>query len=178
VEASSWEKLDEVRQASRAHGAEGLMVKDRQAAYGSGRKTGIWWKWKVDPYLVDAVMIYAMRGHGRRSGLYTDLTFAVWDDDELVPFAKAYSGLTDEEFREVTRFVNKNTRERFGPVRSVAPELVFELAFEDIVKSSRHKSGIAVRFPRINRWRRDKPANEATTLEELKVMLREPHTDQ
>ena len=132
---------------------------------------GIWWKWKVDPLTIDGVMIYAMRGHGRRSGLYTDLTFAVWDEDRLVPFTKAYSGLTDAEFKEVSSFVNKNTLERFGPVRSVTPDLVFELAFEGIGYSSRHKSGVALRFPRILRWRKDKPASEANTLEDLKALI-------
>jgi DNA ligase-1 len=116
-------------------------------------------------------MIYAMRGHGRRANLYTDYTFAVWDNDKLVPFAKAYSGLTDKEFREVDAFVKKNTLERFGPVRSVKAELVFELAFEGIAESGRHKSGIALRFPRMKRWRQDKPASEANTLADLKQLL-------
>ena len=148
------------------------MLKAKDGIYKSGRKKGGWWKWKLDPYTIDAVMLYAQRGHGRRSNLYTDYTFAVWDQDgKLVPFAKAYSGLTDKEFAEITRFVNKNTIERFGPVRSVKPELVFEIAFEGINKSTRHKSGVALRFPRMKRWRRDKPAEEANTLEDLKSLL-------
>jgi len=135
------------------------------------RPKGDWWKWKVDPMTIDAVMIYAQRGHGRRANLYSDFTFAVWDGDRLVPFAKAYSGLTDIEFKEITKFVKTNAIERFGPVTSVKPELVFELAFEGIANSKRHKSGIAVRFPRIKRWRKDKPAAEANTLNDLKLFL-------
>ena len=167
----SWEQLHEERKASRAHHAEGLMLKKKDAPYQSGRKRGNWWKWKVDPLVIDAVMIYAQRGHGRRANLYTDYTFAVWNDEKLVPFTKAYSGLTDKEFQEITRWVNKNTVERFGPVRSVNPELVFEIAFEGINKSSRHKSGVALRFPRMSRWRKDKPATEANTLQDLLKML-------
>lgn len=167
----SWSEAASEREKSRSIGSEGLMIKKLDATYQHGRKRGIWWKWKVDPLTIDAVMIYAMRGHGRRSGLYTDLTFAVWDGDLLVPFAKAYSGLTDAEFKEVTAFVNKNTKERFGPVRSVRPELVFELAFEGIGASTRHKSGIAVRFPRILRWRHDKKPEDANTLSELKALI-------
>jgi DNA ligase-1 len=136
-----------------------------------GRKKGDWWKWKVAPLTIDAVLIYAMRGHGRRANLYTDYTFAVWKGEELVPFTKAYSGLTDAAFRQVDAFVKKNTRERFGPVRSVKPELVFELAFEGIQRSSRHKSGVALRFPRMKRWRHDKPAAEANTLADLQALL-------
>ena len=147
------------------------MLKLKAGVYKGGRKKGEWWKWKVDPHTIDAVMLYAQRGHGRRSNLFTDFTFAVWDDDRLVTFTKAYSGLTDKEFREVTRFVNKNTIERFGPVRSVKPELVFEIAFEGINESKRHKSGVALRFPRIKRWRRDKPAAKADTLDNLKRLL-------
>ena len=147
------------------------MLKERSSSYGVGRKRGAWWKWKVDPYLMDAVLIYAQRGHGRRAGLYTDYTFAVWQQDALVPVAKAYSGLNDSELREVDRFVRTHTIERFGPVRSVEPLLVFELAFEDIQASSRHKSGIAVRFPRINRWRRDKVAREADSIATLQHLI-------
>lgn len=168
---TTWEEMDELRIEARERNAEGLMVKEKTSTYEVGRKKGLWWKWKVDPMTIDAVMLYAMRGHGRRSGLYTDLTFAVWDGKNLVPFTKAYSGLTDEEFRAVTNFVNKNTKERFGPVRSVKPELVFELAFEGIAPSSRHKSGVALRFPRIKRWRHDKKAEEANTLDDLKALL-------
>jgi len=171
VEATSWENYAEEREKSRAFVAEGLMLKRKNSVYKTGRKKGDWWKWKVDPLVIDAVMIYAQRGHGRRSSLFTDYTFAVWNGDLLVTFAKAYSGLTDKEFGEVTKFVRKNTVETFGPVRSVKPELVFELAFEGINKSSRHKSGVALRFPRISRWRKDKPVSEANTLEDLHKML-------
>ncbi|MGK7388979.1 MAG: ATP-dependent DNA ligase [Candidatus Cyclobacteriaceae bacterium M2_1C_046] len=171
VEFNSWEKLAEERDKSREYNSEGIMLKKLDSVYKSGRRRGDWWKWKVDPLTIDAVMIYAMRGHGRRSNLYTDYTFAVWDADELVPVTKAYSGLTDDELREVDRFVKKNTTERFGPVRSVTPKLVFEIAFEGINRSSRHKSGVAFRFPRINRWRRDKPAGEADTIENVHQLL-------
>ena len=148
------------------------MLKRLAAPYQVGRRRGDWWKWKVDPHVVDAVLIYAQRGSGRRASLYTDYTFALWDDaGQLVPFAKAYSGLTDAEIRQVDRFVRRNTQERFGPVRSVKPELVFEIAFENIQRSKRHKSGIAVRFPRIARWRHDKPIEEADTLATLKALL-------
>jgi DNA ligase-1 len=140
-----------------------------------GRKVGDWWKWKVNPLTVDAVLVYAQAGHGRRAGLFTDYTFAIWDGDTLVPFAKAYSGLTDAEIREVDAFVRRNTLEKFGPVRTVKPELVFELAFEGIQRSTRHKSGIAVRFPRMARWRRDKPASEADTLGTVKALLTSEH---
>jgi len=168
----SWQQLADERDASREYRAEGIMLKKVDSPYLSGRKKGDWWKWKVDPMTVDAVLLYAQRGHGRRANLYTDFTFAVWSGEALVPFAKAYSGLTDAEFKEITKWVKKNTRERFGPVCSVQPELVFELAFEGIADSSRHKSGIAVRFPRMKRWRHDKPANEADTLDYLKAFLK------
>ncbi len=172
VEFQSWDELAEIRENARSLQSEGLMLKHLASPYLSGRKKGDWWKWKVDPLTVDAVLIYAMRGHGRRANLYTDYTFAVWNDSgELVPFTKAYSGLTDKEILEVDRFVKKNTIDRFGPVRSVTPELVFELAFEGIQSSSRHKSGIALRFPRISRWRKDKPAEEANTLNDLHSLL-------
>jgi len=171
VNATSWSELAAIREKSREKLAEGLMLKRRTSTYKVGRKRGDWWKWKVDPLAIDAVMIYAMRGHGRRANLYTDYTFAVWDGGELVPFAKAYSGLTDKEITEVDRYVKKNTIERFGPVRSVKPELVFEIGFEGIAESSRHKSGIALRFPRILRWRKDKPIDEANSLDDLKSML-------
>jgi DNA ligase-1 len=147
------------------------MLKRRASAYGVGRRRGDWWKWKVDPLSVDAVLIYAQPGHGRRAGLYTDYTFGVWDGDRLVPFAKAYSGLTDEEIRRVDAFVRRNTVEKFGPVRTVRPELVFELAFEGIQRSPRHKSGIAVRFPRMARWRHDKRAADADTIETVRALL-------
>ena len=150
------------------------MVKRLSSVYGAGRRRGDWWKWKLDPLAVDAVLVYAQPGHGRRANLYTDYTFAVRDGETLVPFAKAYSGLTDVEIREVDRFVRANTTERFGPVRAVKPELVFEIAFEAIRPSQRHKSGVAVRFPRIARRRPDKRPAEADTLEALKSLLREP----
>jgi DNA ligase 1 len=173
VGAQSWEQVAAARERARDEESEGLMIKRRASPYRVGRKRGDWWKWKVEPFRVDAVMIYAQRGHGRRASLYTDYTFGVWDGDQLVPFAKAYSGLTDAEIRKVDRFVRNNTLERFGPVRSVKAEQVFELAFEDIRRSSRHKSGIAVRFPRIHRWRKDKPPEEADTLDTIKALLPE-----
>ena len=173
VAFETWEDLSKERDNSRAYLSEGIMLKKKDSAYKSGRKKGDWWKWKVDPLTIDAVMIYAQRGHGRRANLFTDFTFAVKDGEALVPFAKAYSGLTDVEFKEITQFVKKNTRERFGPVSSVHPELVFELAFEGIAKSSRHKSGVALRFPRIKRWRKDKPKKEINTLQDLMQILDE-----
>jgi DNA ligase-1 len=179
VEAADWPAYARLRDASRDLGVEGFMLKAADAAYGAGRTkdVGVWWKWKVDPYSVDAVLIYAQRGHGRRASLYTDFTFAVWNappgtpDRALVPFAKAYSGLTDEEMRKVDAIVRRTTVEKFGPVRSVEPTQVFELGFEGIARSTRHKSGIAVRFPRMLRWRTDKPIEEADTLAALEAML-------
>ncbi len=172
VTFDSWIELKDVHEKARSLKAEGLMLKEKNSGYLDGRRRGGWWKWKVDPFTIDAVMLYAQRGHGRRSNLFTDFTFAVWDDSgSLVPFAKAYSGLTDSEFAEVTNFVNRNTIERFGPVRSVVPELVFELAFEGINTSKRHKSGVALRFPRIRRWRKDKLPSEANNLADLKALL-------
>lgn len=173
IHADSWEGLARIRATSRAEMAEGLMLKRRASSYGVGRVRGDWWKWKVDPYTVDAVLIYAQRGSGRRASLYTDYTLGVWSGEELVPFAKAYSGLTDEEIREVDRFVRQHTLERFGPVRRVEPRLVFEVAFEDIQRSKRHRCGIAVRFPRLVRWRRDKQPADADRLETLEARLRE-----
>jgi DNA ligase-1 len=172
IHTASWEELTQIRSFSRDHLAEGLMLKKLDSPYESGRKRGSWWKWKIEPLTIDGVMIYAQKGHGRRADLYSDYTFAVWDGENLVPFAKAYSGLTDAEMREVDAFVKKNTRERFGPVRTVKAELVFEIAFEGIQDSPRHKSGIALRFPRILRWRKDKPKEEANTLEDLKALLK------
>jgi DNA ligase-1 len=148
------------------------MLKQRDSPYGVGRPRGIWWKWKVTPFTVDAVLVYAQRGHGQRASLYTDYTFALWKNGELVPFAKAYSGLTDEEIRRVDAFVRRHTLEKFGPVRRVEPLLVFELAFEGIQLSARHKSGVAVRFPRIQRWREDKRAEEADSLDSLRARIR------
>ena len=171
IKAESWAALAKFKDDARNQAVEGLMLKRLSSYYRLGRRRGDWWKWKVDPLTVDAVLIYAQRGHGRRSGLYTDYTFAVWDDDKLVPFAKAYSGLNDEEIRRVDRFIQRNTIERFGPVRSVKPELVFEIAFEDIRKSARHKSGVAVRFPRIARWRMDKTIQDADTLDTIKALI-------
>jgi DNA ligase-1 len=172
VEVATWEEMAAERERAREFMSEGLMIKRKSSKYQTGRKRGDWWKYKIDPYTIDAVMIYAQRGHGRRANLYTDFTFAVWDEEgQLVPFAKAYSGLTDNEFYEVTNWVRRNTIERFGPVRSVKAELVFEIAFEGINRSTRHKSGVALRFPRIARWRKDKKAEEADTLEGLMGLL-------
>lgn len=178
LQADTWEALAEQREASRSLGVEGMMLKDRKGLYGVGRTKdmGLWWKWKVDPFSVDAVLIYAQRGHGRRASLYSDYTFAVWDgppgtERTLVPFAKAYSGLTDEEMRKVDAIVRKTTVEKFGPVSSVTPSMVFELGFEGIALSKRHKSGIAVRFPRMLRWRQDKAVEEADNLATLQDLL-------
>jgi DNA ligase-1 len=171
VDFATWDELAGEREKSREFLSEGIMLKRRDSIYRNGRRRGDWWKWKIDPFTVDAVMIYAMRGHGRRANLYTDYTFAVWDGDQLVPFTKAYSGLTDDEIREVDRWIKLNTLERFGPVRSVKPQLVFEIAFEGINRSTRHKSGIALRFPRMARWRKDKMASEANTLSDLNALL-------
>ncbi|QDT02031.1 Putative DNA ligase-like protein/MT0965 [Rubripirellula lacrimiformis] len=171
IQADSWQQWRQVRETSRDNNAEGLMLKLRSAGYDTGRVRGTWWKWKVEPHTIDAVMIYAQKGHGRRASLYTDYTFALWDNDKLVPFAKAYSGLTDAEIRKVDRFIRTHTQESFGPVRSVSPELVMELAFEGLQRSSRHKSGIATRFPRIVRWRHDKQAADANQLSELLELL-------
>jgi DNA ligase-1 len=173
VEGDSWEALAKMRAGSRERSVEGLMLKRLSSPYRVGRQRGDWWKWKIEPYTVDAVLIYAQRGHGKRASLYTDYTFAVWDGGELVPFAKAYSGLTDEEIGKVDNFIRRHTVESFGPVRSVKPELVFELAFEGLQKSPRHKSGIATRFPRILRWRTDKKIEDADSLETVKAMLPE-----
>ncbi|MCK6190883.1 ATP-dependent DNA ligase [Pseudomonas sp. EYE_354] len=175
---ATWQDLARQREASRSLGVEGMMLKDRSGLYGVGRTKdmGLWWKWKVDPFSVDAVLIYAQRGHGRRASLYSDYTFAVWDgppgsERSLVPFAKAYSGLTDEEMRKVDAIVRKTTVEKFGPVSSVTPSMVFELGFEGIALSKRHKSGIAVRFPRMLRWRQDKAVDEADSLATLQDLL-------
>lgn len=179
VEFNQWSDLDSLKQTSRENYSEGLMLKRKSSEYQVGRKRGDWWKWKVDPYTTDAVMIYAQRGHGRRANLYTDYTFAVWSSEEnrgksmeLIPFAKAYSGLTDEEINKVNKYVLDNTIEKFGPVRSVKAGLVFEIAFEGIQESPRHKSGIAVRFPRILRIRHDKKPEDANTIEDLKILLK------
>ncbi|HET6577404.1 MAG TPA: ATP-dependent DNA ligase [Gemmatimonadales bacterium] len=171
VEADDWAGVAAARARAREAGAEGLMLKRGSSSYGVGRRRGDWWKWKMDPLSVDAVLMYARPGSGRRAGLYTDYTFGVWDGGRLVAFAKAYTGLTDEEIRRVDAFVRRNTVEKFGPVRTVKPELVFELAFEGIQRSTRHKSGIAVRLPRMARWRSDKRADEADTLARLRTLL-------
>jgi len=171
VPFNNWEQLAELRKTSREMGAEGFMLKRKTSIYQVGRKRGDWWKWKIDPLVIDCVMIYAQKGAGRRSNLYTDYTFAVKDGDKLIAFTKAYSGLTDKEFAQVDAFVKRNSLEKFGPVRTVKPELVFEIAFEGIAASNRHKSGVALRFPRINRWRKDKKVDEINTLEDLKKML-------
>jgi DNA ligase-1 len=171
ISFTSWDELTNLRLQSRNMGSEGIMLKRKESIYQVGRKRGDWWKWKIDPLVIDAVMIYAQKGHGRRSNLYTDYTFAVKDGDKLVSFTKAYSGLTDKEFSQVDQFVKRNSLEKFGPVRTVKPELVFEIAFEGIAASNRHKSGVALRFPRISRWRKDKTVNEINTIEDLKKML-------
>jgi DNA ligase-1 len=172
VPVKSWEEVVEARRSAREIGAEGLMLKRLSSPYGVGRRRGDWWKWKVDPLTVDAVLIYAQAGSGRRAGLFTDYTFGIWDGDHLVPFAKAYSGLTNEEIRKVDQFIRRNTLEKFGPVRTVRPELVFEIHFEGIQPSTRHKSGVAVRFPRMARWRTDKKAEDADTIEVVRRLLK------
>jgi DNA ligase-1 len=179
IEGDDWPALARLRASARERGVEGMMLKRRDAQYGVGRTkdVGVWWKWKIDPLSIDAVLVYAQRGHGRRASLYTDYTFAVWGgppgsaDRKLVPFAKAYSGLTDAEMARVDAVIRKTTVESFGPVRSVKPTLVFELGFEGIARSTRHKSGVAVRFPRMLRWREDKPVEEADTLQTLEALL-------
>jgi DNA ligase 1 len=173
VRAPTWRELFALREQARERAVEGLMLKSCDAQYGVGRtkSTGVWWKWKIDPLSIDCVLIYAQAGHGRRAGLYTDYTFAVWEQGALVPFAKAYSGLTDAEFTQVDAIIKKTTIEKFGPVRSVTPTLVFELGFEAIQPSPRHKSGVAVRFPRMLRWRKDKTPADADSLQSLKALL-------
>jgi DNA ligase 1 len=171
ITADGWEELVRMREESRDRNVEGIMLKRRSSPYRVGRQRGDWWKWKVNPFTIDAVLIYAQRGSGKRASLYTDYTFGLWDEGRLVPVAKAYSGLTDEEIRQVDAFVRRHTVEKFGPVRTVKPDLVFALAFEGIRESSRHKSGVAVRFPRISRWRTDKKAEEADTLTALRRLL-------
>jgi DNA ligase-1 len=171
ISAADWPSLAALRADARGRGVEGLMLKAWDQPYRHGRRRGVWWKWKVDPMTVDAVLIYAQAGRGRRANLYTDYTLAVWQGETLVPVAKAYSGLSDRELTDMDRWIRRNTTERFGPVRSVLPEQVFEIAFEGIQPSSRHKAGLALRFPRIHRWRQDKPAAEADTLDTLRDLL-------
>jgi DNA ligase 1 len=171
VNFTDWNELTTIREQARSINSEGLMLKRKSSAYLTGRRRGDWWKWKIDPLTIDAVMVYAQKGAGRRSNLYTDYTFAVRDGDKLVTFTKAYSGLTDKEFAQVDAFVKRNSLEKFGPVRTVKPELVFEIAFEGIAASNRHKSGVALRFPRISRWRTDKKVEDINTLDDLKKML-------
>ncbi len=172
LQFDTWEELVAHREAARIGAVEGIMLKRKTSTYEVGRRRGDWWKWKVDPLSIDAVLTFSMQGHGRRADLYTDHTFGLWQNGELVTFAKAYSGLTDEEMKQVDAFVKKNTVERFGPVRKVTPQLVFEIAFEGISMSSRHKSGVAVRFPRIARWRHDKKIEEANSLDDLKALIK------
>lgn len=172
VEEADWTSLDSRRQEARVRGVEGYMLKRLDSPYGTGRRKGDWWKWKVDPFAVDAVLVYAQAGNGRRATLFTDYTFALWKDGELVPVAKAYSGLSNEEIEAVDSWVRAHTLEKFGPVRRVAPELVFEIAFENVQRSTRHKSGVAVRFPRIARWRREKTPADADRIERLLALIR------
>ena len=174
VTLGSWAEAHAAYAEARERCAEGLMLKRTDSVYGVGRRKGGWWKWKVQPYTVDAVMIYAQAGHGRRASLHTDYTFAVWDDGVLVPFAKAYSGLTDVEIRELDKWIRANTVEKYGPVRHVRPVHVFELGFEGIQPSPRHKSGVAVRFPRILRWRTDKRPEDADSLATLRTLITSP----
>ena len=175
LQAESWEELGRLQAGARERGVEGVMLKRLDSVYGVGRQRGDWWKWKINPFLIDAVLISAQRGHGRRASLYTDYTFGLWHEGELVPVAKAYSGLSDAEIKQVDHFVRQNTMEQFGPVRVVKPELVFELAFEGIQHSTRHRAGLAVRFPRMNRWRRDKQPAEADSMETLRQLsLQQP----
>lgn len=171
VDAATWHDLAELRLESRARGVEGLILKRRDSGYGVGRRKGAWWKWKIDPLTVDAVLMYAQPGNGRRASLLTDYTFGVWDQGHLVPIAKAYSGLSNAEIEELDKWIRRHTLERHGPVRAVEAVQVFELGFEAIAASTRHKSGIAVRFPRMLRWRTDKPASEADTLENLRKLI-------
>lgn len=171
-DVTSWDAVSEIRQEATQNCFEGVMLKRKSSTYEVGRKRGNWWKWKVDPLTIDGVLLYAQSGHGRRAGLYTDFTFAVWDGTALVPFCKAYSGLTNAEIEKLDSWIRKNTIEKFGPVRSVKPFYVFEIAFEGIQNSTRHKSGIALRFPRILRWRSDKQVMDANTLTDLQDLLK------
>ena len=167
----NWEEADNLKNKSRENGTEGLVIKNKNSKYASGRKKGIWWKYKVDPMQLDAVLIYAKGGSGKRAGLYTDYSFALWKDGQLIKFASAYSGLNNVEIKELDKWIRKNTIEKFGPVRSVKPEMVFEISFENIQVSNRHKAGISVRFPRISKWRKDKNIKDADTLENAQKLM-------
>ncbi len=171
VQVQSWEQATVLREESRERNVEGFMLKRLDSTYQAGRKRGTWWKWKIDPYTVDAVLIYAQAGSGRRANLFTDYTFAVIHEGQLVPIAKAYSGLSDKEIQRLDNWIRRHTLDKYGPVRVVEPCHVFELAFEGIAQSSRHKAGLALRFPRILRWREDKTKDEADTLENLHQLL-------
>ena len=171
MDFTNWQEVAVFRENAREYNCEGVMLKRKTSPYETGRRRGNWWKWKTDPMTVDGVLLYAQSGHGRRANLFTDYTFAVWDGELLVPFAKAYSGLTDKEINELDNWVKRNTLEKFGPVRSVKPEYVFEIAFEGINSSPRHKSGVALRFPRILRWRKDKSVKEANTKNDLLQLI-------
>ena len=173
LDATTWDDVAKLRCESRKRHVEGVMLKRLDGVYGVGRRSGDWWKWKIDPHTVDAVLIYAQGGSGRRAGVFTDYTFGVWDNEELVPVAKAYSGLTDDEIHQVDSFIRRNTIERHGPVRIVKPQLVFELAFEAIQPSGRHRAGLALRFPRMARWRTDKTPEDADTLDSLRELMRQ-----
>lgn len=172
IHTENWKEMECMRENARLLNSEGLMLKSLSSPYHTGRKKGDWWKWKIDPLTIDAVLIYAQKGSGRRSAFYTDYTFAVKKGEELVTIAKAYSGLTNNEIQEISRFVNKHAIEKFGPVRTVKPELVFEIAFEGISFSNRHKSGVALRFPRILRWRKDKTVSEIDDIENIKKLIK------
>ncbi len=171
VPFETWDDLKELRDSARANGIEGLMLKRRDSAYLSGRPKGPWFKWKRGALTVDVVLMYAQRGHGKRSSFYSDYTFGAWRDDALVPVGKAYSGFTDDELRLLDKWVRDNTVKRYGPVREVAPGLVLEIAFDSVHRSTRHKSGVAMRFPRVHRIRWDKPFSEADTLENVEKLV-------
>jgi len=175
INPKTWEEAKKVKNQSRKNNTEGLMIKNKNSTYSSGRKKGFWWKYKVDPMQLDAVLIYARGGSGRRAGLYTDYSFALWKDNQLVKFASAYSGLTNDEIKKLDKWIKRNTVDKFGPVRSVKPEMIFEISFENIQISNRHKSGIAVRFPRITKWRKDKNLNDVDTLENAYKLIRQKH---
>ena len=172
LKINNWEELEEAKNSARNIKTEGLVIKNKHSKYLPGRKKGNWWKYKVDPMQLDGVLIYAKPGSGKRADLYTDYSFAIWEENKLVKFANAYSGLNNEEIKELDKWIRKNTLEKYGPVRSVKPELVFEISFDNIQISKRHKSGIALRFPRITRWRKDKNIKDADSLENAKSMIR------